>query len=255
MGYVFIGASYFLGEHRQNSAVDLLKASGAADRFGAAWVDIKPDFSASQNTVLSVNRALAETIKTNPNSIPVIFTLDCTNAIGAVAGLQDQNPAVIWYDAHGDFNTPETSPSGFLGGMSLAMVAGRGNEMLREELGLKGIAEADIIISNARDLDTLEGEALHNSQIKRLPNFDDLLTVELPKKPIYIHLDFDVLDPEELSDLRFPVPGGTTLAQVIQTLERVKREGNLAGILLNVDIMGDVAVMIEPVKKILAAVL
>ena len=65
---------------------------------------------------------------------PVSFAGDCCTTLGVVAGLQraDLNPTLIWLDAHGDFNTWETSPSGFLGGMPLAMMVGRGEQTMAE---------------------------------------------------------------------------------------------------------------------------
>ena len=58
---------------------------------------------------------------------PVSIAGDCCTSIGVLAGLQRAgvHPTLIWFDAHGDFNTPETTPSGFLGGMPLAMITGR----------------------------------------------------------------------------------------------------------------------------------
>ena len=63
-------------------------------------------------------------------SLPVSIAGDCCTAIGVMAGLQKARiqPLFIWFDAHGDFNTWETTPSGFLGGMPLAMIAGMGEQ-------------------------------------------------------------------------------------------------------------------------------
>src|SRR3979490_501693 len=70
---------------------------------------------------------------------PRVQVGDCTASLGVVAGLQARgvDPAVIWLDAHGDFNTWETTPSGFLGGMPLAMLAGLGEQTIVEAVGLR----------------------------------------------------------------------------------------------------------------------
>lgn len=84
---------------------------------------------------------------------------DCLQTAAVLAELRraGMDPVIVWLDAHGDFNTPETSPSGFIGGMPLAMLVGRGDAWLRDNISLPAIAERDIIVSDARDLDP--GEA------------------------------------------------------------------------------------------------
>src|SRR3990170_5555832 len=92
---------------------------------------------------------------------PVSVAGDCLSSLGVIAGLQragvDAN--LLWFDAHGDFNTWQTTPSGFLGGMPLAMAVGRGEQRLVEALGMRPIEEASVILSDARDLDPGEREA------------------------------------------------------------------------------------------------
>ena len=127
MTYLCIGVPYALGQFKTESSIEALKASGIAEELGAAWVDLEPDFAVHENPVVAVNRALAEVIAAHPDETPLIFAQDCTSVWGTLKGLAAQSPAILWYDAHGDFNTPETSPSGYLGGMPLAAVVGRGN--------------------------------------------------------------------------------------------------------------------------------
>ena len=86
---------------------------------------------------------------------PVSITGDCCSSIGVFAGLQKAgiDPVFIWFDAHGDFNTWETTPSGFLGGMPLAMLAGYGEQTIPNAVNLKTVAEENIILTDGRDLD------------------------------------------------------------------------------------------------------
>jgi len=87
--------------------------------------------------------------------LPVSLAGDCCTAVGVLAGLNraELYPLLIWFDAHGDFNTRETSPSGFLGGMPLAMLAGLGDLTLLENLEMEAIPQEQIILSDGRDLD------------------------------------------------------------------------------------------------------
>lgn len=231
--YICIGVPYWLGKRQTNSAVDAVKDSGIASELGAAWVDIAPDFAAHDDPVVAVNRALADTIQAHSDKTPLIFAADCTSALGALKGFEAQTPAVLWYDAHGDFNTEETTPSGFLGGMPLAALVGRGNEPLMAGVELKPTPEADVIITDARDLDPEEGANLAASDLIHITHLDDLLTAELPNKPLYIHFDTDVVNTDEMPAMNYPADGGPTLAQTIATVQRATREAAVIGTLFS----------------------
>lgn len=233
-GYVCIAVPHFIGERRsERTEIETLKRSGIAAEIGAEWVDIAPNFAAGVNPVVAVNRALAATIRAQADKTPLVFAADCVSALGALKGLEAQRPAVVWYDAHGDFNTPETTPSGFLGGMPLAMLVGRGDMQYMQGVGLAPLPETDVLITDARDLDPEEGEALRSSDLVHLPQVDDLLTAPLPERPLYIHMDVDVIDPTEMPGQSYPAPGGPTAHQVNATLRRVVRARPLAGVLFS----------------------
>lgn len=233
MSYICIGAPYWLGERQPVSAVDAIKQSGIAQEIGADWVDIEPDYNAYSDPVVAVNVALADAIRAHSDKTPLIFAGDCVFALGAMKGLEAQHPAIIWYDAHGDFNTPETTPSGFLGGMPLAALVGRGNEELMRAVGLSPIVEHDVFITDARDLDAEEGENLKSSALQHLVDVNELLTASLPKKPLYIHFDTDVVRLDDMPPMNYPAQGGPSLEETLTTLERVTRDGEVAGILFS----------------------
>jgi len=149
---------------------------------------------------------------------------------------------VLWLDAHGDFNTPETTPSGFLGGMPLAMLVGRGDLSLMRAIGLDPIVEERVVITDARDLDPAEAVALRESAVTHLPAFDDLRAFPLPDYPLYVHVDTDVVDAADLPAMSYPAPGGPSLEAVAAALRRVGQEGQIAGVLFglwNADLAGD----------------
>lgn len=233
MSYICIGAPYWLGELQGISAVEAIKQSGIAGEINANWVDIEPDYDAYLDPVVAVNIALAEAIQAHSDKTPLIFAGDCVFSLGAMKGLEPHHPAIIWYDAHGDFNTPETSPSGFLGGMPLAALVGRGNEALMDAVGLAPIAEEDVLITDARDLDPEEGENLKSSGLQHFEDVAGLLSAVLPQKPLYIHFDTDVVRLEEMPPMNYPAQGGPTMEQTLDTLERVTREGDVVGILFS----------------------
>ena len=232
--YVCIGVPYYLGESVSGRGeVRILRESGIADELGADWVEIEPDFAAADDPVVAVNRALAAAIGANPDKIPIVFANDCTSCLGMVKGLEDKSPAVLWYDSHGDFNTPETTPSGFLGGMPLAALVGRGNQHLMRSMDLPPVNEDDVIITDVRNLDPEEGVMLRGSAVTIYETLDELNEAGLPDKPIYIHFDTDVVDCADIPALSYPEPGGPSLGESIDSLRQMVSRGNIAGVLFS----------------------
>lgn len=232
--YICIGVPYWLGESKDGrTEVESIKQSGIADELGADWVDIEPDFAAVDDPVVAVNRAIAATIQAHQDKVPVVFASDCTSCLGMVKGLESHHPVVLWYDSHGDFNTPETSPSGFLGGMPLAAMVGRGNEHLMQGVELDPISEKDVIVTDVRNLDREEGEMMRNSDVTIYGTVDQLLTADLPDKPIYIHFDTDVVDSSDMPAMNYPEPNGPSLAETSETLKHVLDNSNVVGVLFS----------------------
>jgi len=165
-------------------------------------------------------------------NLPVAIVGDCTFSIGMLAGLQRALPelTLVWYDAHGDFNTPQTTPSGFIGGMPLAMLCGRGEQTIMDEAGAGIQSEANVILTDARDLDPGEKEAVAGAGLTHLPDVADLLSLELPDRPIYIHFDCDVLRLTDLSAVNYPAEGGPSLETVEDSLAHLARTGRVAAL-------------------------
>jgi arginase len=166
---------------------------------------------------------------------PVSVAGDCCTSLGALAGLQRAGlaPALIWFDAHGDFNTWETTPSGFLGGMPLAMLVGHGEQSVVDALGLQPLPEERVILAGSRDLDPGEREALAGSRVTLLPDVSGLLERELPTGPLWVHFDTDVVDPDESPAMNYPTPGGPTAEILGQVLRCLARTGQVVAVSLS----------------------
>jgi arginase len=154
---------------------------------------------------------------------PVSIAGDCCTAIGVLAGLQYAgiNPALIWFDAHGDFNTWETTPSGFLGGMPLAMIVGRGDQRMPEAVNLNALPENQIILTDARDLDSGERNLVNESAIDHLTNVEALLEHPLPADPLYVHFDTDVVSLQESPAHNYPAQGGPSSSVMESVFSRL----------------------------------
>jgi arginase len=146
---------------------------------------------------------------------PLVLGGCCCSHVGAVEGLAARHGhvAVLWLDAHGDLNTPETSPSGNEWGMPLRMLIDRGT-----------IAAADVVLWGARNLDPPEEEFIAAAGITEEPG--SLLD---RAEAVYVALDGDVLEPDELA-VFMPEPDGPSLGEVEQLLGRVRESGKLVGV-------------------------
>ena len=154
---------------------------------------------------------------------PLVLSGDCPTARGILAGLQrrHQDLAVVWLDAHGDFNNPEISISGYIGGMALAMLTDRTPELFGDVLGLRPVADTNVVLADARDLDPAEGDALSASGVRRVPADPAAITsalVGLGRTPVYLHLDIDVVDSTQVPGARFPSGPGPSLTQIEECL-------------------------------------
>ena len=163
----------------------------------------------------------------------------CPSMPGLVAGLQHSGSAgkplrigMLWLDAHPDFNTPETTRSGSLGGMPVAVATGRALERMRLDAHLDPpLADQDIVMGGVRLVDPLEQELLDKSKIQQLSVEDlrnltpavfaqlDRLSKQTDK--IYIHIDMDVLDPKEVMGHVNKVPNGPSSEQLARLFEEI----------------------------------
>ena len=163
---------------------------------------------------------------------PVSIAGDCCTSIGILAGLQRAkiDPTLIWFDAHGDFNTWETTPSGFLGGMPLAMLVGRGEQAMPNAVGLRPLTEGHVVLSDGRDLDPGEKVALEGSSVKHVPDVRWLPKEVLPQGPLYVHFDVDVLNPLAAPAVNYLAPGGPIASDLEQVFRFLAKSGRVTAV-------------------------
>jgi hypothetical protein len=149
-----------------------------------------------------------------------------------LAGLKPLRVGLIYFDAHADFNTPETTLSGMLGGMDVAVAAGMCLTRLRLKTGLDpALPTKYIIFGGLRDVDPLERELLDRSECQYLsvediqsrPGVIDEQMRRLSRLTdvIYVHVDMDVLDPAEVSGHPLTAPEGPTSVELASAIRRI----------------------------------
>jgi arginase len=179
------------------------------------------------------NGHLAEIVSRNTREgeLSVGLLANCSSVIGMLGGLQqagDGGPlrvGLVFIDSHGDFNVPETTLSGMLGGMPVAVSAGMALHNLRREAGLaQGLPTEHIVMAAVRDTDPLEQELIEQSDIEMISvddirSLSDNLHAQMRRLSrltdvIYVHVDMDVLDPREVAGHPLTVPNGPTSVEL-----------------------------------------
>ena len=158
----------------------------------------------------------------------VIVGGDCLTPIAALAGLQHAgiDPVLVWLDAHGEFNTHETTLSGFVGGMPLAMITGRGNQTVVDASRLTPLADSNVILSDARDLDAPERLLLEQSGVTRTRDLDAVVDF-VAGRPVHVHFDADVVNLSEAPAMLYPVPGGPSVEELRAFAVKLRQSGRL----------------------------
>jgi len=198
-------------------------------------------FTHEIDAVADLNRHLAARVREaiEHGAAPVVLAGDCTACLGTLAGV----PApvgIVWLDAHGDFNTPDTTVTGFLGGMPLAAAVGRcWTEMCASIPGFAPVPEDRVVLFGVRALDPREADLLHASAIHVIdgatirrhgirPALEDALTPFRNRgADVYVHLDLDVLDPGCARANRYAEPGGLTPDEIIEAVRTVGRQARV----------------------------
>jgi arginase len=153
---------------------------------------------------------------------PLLTATDCSICVGTVPAVGRRWPgaSLLWLDAHGDFNTPDTTPSGFLGGMCLAGAVG-----LWDTGHGAGPGPERVVLVGGRDLDAAEDELMARHGVVRT----DDPAAALAGREVFVHLDVDILDPSVMPGQLYPAPGGLDLTQLRELLADVAVRARIVG--------------------------
>lgn len=194
-------------------------------------------------SAFDIQRWLAPTVASarRRGAIPLLIGGNCINAVGACAGLlaRGRRIGVVWFDAHADFNTPETSASGFLDGMALATLVGRCWSTMTSTIPhYAPIDERSVLLIGARDLDPAESKLLDASGIRRPRQLDtrDCITaldgLAGFADEIYLHVDLDVIDEREARVNQYACAGGLSRDELVQSVSAVRERFTIGAMAL-----------------------
>jgi arginase family enzyme len=195
--------------------------------FGDAGArDFKDDLRDSRGCILEAGGQVEDALA--DGRVPILFASDCSICLSTLPAALAARPdaKVLWLDAHGDFNGPDTTPSGFLGGMCLAGACG----VWDAGIGAT-IDPGRVVICGARDIDPGERRLLEESDVTLISASEAAVAqvrMALAGAPVYVHFDVDVLDPDEMP-AQFPAEGGFTADALRGMLEAVLDDSELVG--------------------------
>jgi arginase len=193
------------------------------------------EWRAEIRTTFELYRQLAMRVAAYPDAVPIVLGGNCGCAIGAAAGVGTERLAVIWFDAHGDYNTPDASESGFLDGMSMAILTGHCWQHLALTIpNFKPVPPWRTMHVGARDYSSGERERMLADgvtmvaphELEQVPS----LLGNLEADRVLIHVDLDVIDPRYGRANQFAAPGGLSPEDVLGVIDAALARFELAAL-------------------------
>jgi arginase len=229
---VLLSAPYDSGHYGKRMGAGPLALAGAADRLRERGhpvreqsLSVRPEWQAELETAFELHRliAVATTGARAAGEVPVLLSGNCNATLGVLAGLSASVPrlGLVWFDAHGDFNTPETDANAYLDGQGLAMITGRGWPALTASVpGFHALPDDRVLMIGTRALDEREAGPLHESGITTLAPAqarDSTAAIAAFAErvdAVHIHLDLDAYDPSIAPANSYAAPDGLFPADV-----------------------------------------
>ena len=221
-----------------NGLAEALEADG--HEVGIETIESQSEFRGEVQTQFELYRSLAGQVAAARQSghFPLILSGNCGASVGAIAGAGTERLGVIWFDAHGEFNTPETTASGFLDGMGLAIATGLCWKTLAASIpGFRPLPGPQILLVGGRDFDPGEREQLEQAGVRVIDaasvaqaNMKQALQsaitdLQRSVDEIHLHIDLDSLNPMEAPANGFVTEdGGLSVSDLSEAITRIQED-------------------------------
>lgn len=238
--------------YRMGAGPQALLRAGLVQKLRAAGHDVElvpVETTGTAGDELSVALDLAGRVArvtratSSAGRFPLVVSGSCFSTVGAFAGLGNESAGVIWLDAHGDLNTPGTSPGGFVDGMAAAVLLGWCHAERAAAIPVSHPAETQLMLVGARALDPEEATALQQSAITAITVADARDETRLSAAidafaasvtAVYLHIDLDVLDPIAVGRANeYAAPDGMSLSDVNALVRAAGARTRIAGVTLS----------------------
>lgn len=226
------GPEYLL----ENGLGEVLAPGGRDVR--SVIVHPKGDPPAEVATAFELNGLVSEEVReaVSEGQFPLVLSGNCNASVGTLSGAGPEELGIVWFDAHADFNTPETTVTGFSDGMGLAIALGHCWRMMAGGVpGFSPVAEENVVLAGTREVDPAERERLDASGVaivgaerieggayRTLALALDALRARVGR--VYVHLDLDVLDAGGVGKANEFSPEGGLSAEELESAVVMVRE-------------------------------
>ena len=207
----------------------LLKEMGVP--FEAEEIRLESAHPAEIGAAFELARKIAERVRYCQASrkFPIVLSGNCNAAVGTVSGCGAEKTGIVWFDAHGEANTPETTRSGFLDGMPISTLLGRAWQTLAKTVpGFASVPGDRIVLFGARHFDWAEPALLDEAGVHRVQTVEELTTqlaaVGKLVEQVYLHVDLDVLDPTEATANQWTPAHGITVHTLLNAIAETRKQ-------------------------------
>jgi arginase len=186
-------------------------------------------YPAEIKTAFALCGQVAERVRSlrSQGYFPVVLSGNCNTAVGTISGCGCRNTAVVWFDAHGESTTPETTTSGFLDGMAIAILSGQCWRRLALTIpGFEAVSARRITLVGSRDIEPEESTLLDRIGVTRVTAIADLkVRLEAVARScdgVYVHVDLDVLDREVAVANQWASGSGLSVETLIEAVKLIQ---------------------------------
>ena len=200
-------------------------------------ISLGAQYPAEISAAFELCRKLAERVRECKQGgiFPIVLSGNCNAALGTVSGCGARDTGIVWFDAHGESTTPETTCSGFLDGMGISILAGQCWRTLAEGVpGFTPVPGNRIVLFGARDVEPAERSLLERIGVLQLAKSEQLEEILSANAEgfhhVYVHVDLDVLNPTIAAANQWAPPGGIPLETVTAAIAEIQKHATISAL-------------------------